>query len=63
MPANKSNEQIRREATKEVINKMRIVSLAQATIFGVGNPDAGKFVKELTDSIINVVESSCQESN
>ncbi|HCL5681213.1 TPA: hypothetical protein N2N62_002847 [Citrobacter freundii] len=49
MPANKSNEQIRREATKEVINKMRIVSLAQATIFGVGNPDAGKFVKELTD--------------
>ncbi|MBG1822738.1 hypothetical protein I4160_26305 [Klebsiella pneumoniae] len=63
MSLNKSNEQIRREATKEVINKMRIVSLAQATIFGVGNPDAGKFVKELTDSIINVVESSCQESN
>lgn len=63
MPANKSNEQIRREATKEVINKMRIISLAQVTIFGVGNPDAGKFVKELTDTIIRIVESSCQESN
>lgn len=63
MSLNKSNEQIRREATKEVINKMRIVSLAQATIFGVGNPDAGKFVKELTDTIISIVESSCQESN
>lgn len=63
MPANKSNEQIRREATKEVINKMRIISLAQATIFGVGNPDAWKFVKELTDTIIRIVESSCQESN
>ncbi|CAH3678200.1 hypothetical protein [Citrobacter freundii] len=63
MSVNKSNEQIRREATKEVVNKMRIISLAQATIFGVGNPDAGKFVKELTDTIINIVESSCQESN
>lgn len=63
MPANKSNEQIRREATKDVINKMRIISLAQAAIFGVGNPDAGKFVKELTDTIIRIVESSCQESN
>ncbi|EOG8149218.1 hypothetical protein ACLIUU_001508 [Citrobacter werkmanii] len=63
MSANKTNEQIRREATKEVINKMRIISLAQATIFGVGNPDAGKFVKELTDTIINIVEASYQESN
>lgn len=63
MSANKTNEQIRREATKEVINKMRIISLAQATIFGVGNPDAGKFAKELTDSIINIVEASYQESN
>lgn len=62
MSANKSNEQIRREAVKDVINKMRIISLAQATIFGVGSSDAGKFVKELTDTIINLVESSYQES-
>lgn len=62
MSVNKSNEQIRREAVKDVINKMRIISLAQATIFGVGSPDAGKFVKELTDTIIGLVESSYQES-
>lgn len=62
MSANKTNEQIKLETAKEVINKMRIISLAQATIFGVSSPEAGVFVRELTDTIINIVESSYQES-
>ncbi|AUU82723.1 hypothetical protein [Leclercia sp. LSNIH1] len=55
-------ERAKREGALEVLNKMRIVTLAQASMLAVNDTDAATRFNEIVSGLISVVEISYKES-